>query len=289
MRPYLFEFPSWVPLFGGQPLYLYGAMLGVAFLVGWSLCTELCRRDGMPPSAVSKLLLSIVVSAVLGARLMHFVTAPDVHFTLSEFVRFSDGGMVAYGGMLAAVMTSAVVSRAYHISWWQFGDNAIPGLALGLGITRIGCFFFGCDYGMRSEASYAVSFPRWDYAGVIDRLSPAYTAHHESLEFTEMHGLFYSESVIPTQLMESLVGFLLFGLLLCRRPFVRQRGELIHWFFGLYGMARFGIEVIRGDVDRGLDVWGTGMTPSQLISWLALTLVSLSFIIRRRNRESVGA
>ena len=271
MRPYLLQLPDWLPILGGQPLYSYGIMLGISFVVGWLLCVELCRRERMNISAVSSILVTVVVSAILGARILHFFTAPNVQLTFAEFFRFSDGGMVAYGGMAAAVVTSYLYAKYVRVNWWAFGDNAIPSLALGLGITRIGCFLFGCDYGHVSTSYFTFRYPRWDLPGVIERLAPAYTAHHgHQVDPFSGTTVLHSFAVYPTQLLESLVGFVLFAVLLLRKPFARFPGELILLFFGTYGVARFSLELVRGDVDRGTDVWGTGLTPSQIFSVAAV-------------------
>ena len=274
-----------MPIFGGQPLYAYGTLLGLSFLVGWLLCIELSRRDGTDVRRVAQVLAATVMSAVLGSRLMHFVTAPVPLPSLAEFFRFSDGGMVAYGGMIAATCASYAAARATQIDWRTFADNATPSLALGLGITRLGCFLFGCDYGVSSAHVTALRFPRWDYAGVLERLSPAYTQLGQSQFHTTSLGLFYSPSVLPTQLCESALGFCLFAGLMLRRPYVQRRGELTLVFFGAYAVARFALEYIRGDADRGTDVWSTGFTPSQLVS-LAIVLIVSGFIAHRAARPT---
>lgn len=287
MRPYFIQFPEWLPLVGGQPLYAYGTMLGISFVIGWVLCVELCKRDRMDLVAVSRVLFTVVLSAVLGARLMHFCTAPDVQWSVIEFFRFSDGGMVAYGGMIAAALSSWIAAHRLKLNWWTFGDNAIPGLSLGLGVTRIGCFLFGCDYGSVSVGTLSLVYPRWDLSDVIQRMSPAYTAHHGALEDIFHAGATgFSHAVHPTQLYESLVGFVLFAALLLRRPYVQFRGELILLFFGGYGIARFFIELFRGDADRGLNVWGSGLSPSQLISITVTALVCSIYWWRRTTHPN---
>ena len=37
-----------------------------------------------------------------------------------------------------------------------WADVAVPSLASGLAITRIGCYLFGCDYGAPTDAAWAM-------------------------------------------------------------------------------------------------------------------------------------
>ena len=281
MRPFLYTFPDWLPFFGGQPLYAYGTMLGLSFVVGWSLCLALCRRDTLDEDKVKLTLMVVVASAVLGARALHFITDTSAEFSLWQFLQFRDGGMVAYGGMLAAVLTSYLCAALLRLDWQRFADNATPGLAMGLGITRIGCWLFGCDYGQSCTQPFALQYPRWDFPGTLERLSPAYTAHADHASSGALTHLFLSLPVWPTQLLESLLGFTLFAALLLRKPYSRHPGELVSIFFLTYGTGRWLLELIRGDADRGTDIWHTGLTPSQLISMM---MILFSLYALRRTR-----
>jgi phosphatidylglycerol:prolipoprotein diacylglycerol transferase len=170
---------------------------------------------------------------------------------------------------LGGIVSSAVALRLQNTDWWAFVDNGTPGLAIGLGITRIGCYLFGCDYGVRSTDALAVSFPRWDDTAVgpwMPASSPAHSDHVVAgLDFASAH----SHLVHPTQLYESLVGFLAFAVLILWRPKKRFHGQICLAFLIYYAIARFAIELLRGDADRGDSVM-LGMSTSQLIGFLML-------------------
>ena len=283
MKPYLFQLPDWLPVAAGRPIFSYGVMLGVSFIIGWSLCVHLCRKDGMDAKVASTGMFVIVLSSLMGARLFHFLADTSAKpLTFANFFKFDEGGLVAYGGILGGLIGIFTYMRVKKYDGWAYWDNAAPGVALGLGITRIGCFLFGCDYGIASTSKWAVRFPRWedpDVIGWIKGSAPAYTAHYSVPTNGGMHLPYdsvalFSHSVHPSQLYESLVGFAGFALCLLWHPAKRFHGQVMLVFMGYYAVARFLLERLRGDADRGDDV-AAGLSTSQLTSLLILAAAAI--------------
>ena len=285
MKPYLFQLPEFL---SGRPIFSYGVMLGLSFIIGWSLVVWLCRRDGMDGRIPSMAMLVIVVSGLVGARLLHFVSSPTATFTLANFVKFDEGGLVAYGGILSGVLCSWAYVQWRGSDGWVFLDNAAAPVALGLGITRVGCFLFGCDHGLRFQSAWSLRFPRWDDPDVfewISRSAPAFNDHYEKAD--PYTSVMWSDHVHPTQLYESLVGFAAFGILLLFRERKRFHGQLMLAFLAFYGVARYVIEVVRGDADRGEGVAGTTFSTSQLIG--VLLLASVAYLWWRQRGRGLYA
>lgn len=281
MKPYLFQLPDWLPLMSGRPLFSYGVMLGISFITGWSLCVYLNRRDGMDARIASTAMFVIVVSSLIGARGLHFVSSPTARFTIANFLKFDEGGLVAWGGILGALGGLWGYLTWKKHDWWTYIDNAAGPVALGLGITRVGCFLFGCDYGTRSAGPLSIRFPRWDDPEVyawIKRSAPAYTDHAPEPTW---FGVF-SDHVYPVQLYESLVGLVAFSALLFWLPRKRFHGQIMLAFLGYYAVTRFLLETMRGDADRGDDVAGLGVSTSQLIGILIVLTVSALWWWRKR-------
>jgi phosphatidylglycerol---prolipoprotein diacylglyceryl transferase len=133
---------------------------------------------------------------------------------------------------------------------------AVPSLASGLAITRVGCYLFGCDFGRPLAANSPAflktlgSFPHWPEGTVPDGAgSPAWLEHvkHRGLDPTATHSL----PVHPTQIYESLVGIALLGLLLWARKRQSFRGQIFFLFTFTYGAIRFMLELVRDDPERG--------------------------------------
>jgi len=79
------------------------------------------------------------------------------------------------GGVVMAVLTIVAFCRFKKISILRFFDAAAPSLALGLALSRIGCFFNGCCFGKPGSLPWCVAFPDNSPAGAFlpdQRLHP---------------------------------------------------------------------------------------------------------------------
>jgi len=285
MRPYIFQLPEFLPWgIGGRPIFAFGVTLAVAFLVGISLTLTLAERDGLDRKLCSNGLFVMLVSSLLGARLAYFLTATTQPLTFGNFIKYGDGGLVAYGGYIAGVLGLWGYMKWKKAPFWTFIDHVAPSVALGFGIGRIGCFLYGCDYGVKTNSWMGVRFPMWDDPGVLPWIrgnSPAFDDQLSELGSAAIA----SHSVLPTQLMASLAGFALFGVLLFFRRYRRFDGQVILLFFMAYSIFRFLIEFVRGDTSRGVGWFGTPFSTSQLIA-ISLLLCSAAIWVYlvRQNR-----
>jgi len=142
-----------------------------------------------------------------------------------------------------------------------------PAVALGQSIGRLGCFSAGCDYGKPTQVWWGVVFT-----------SPF--AH-------DVAGVPLGIRLHPTQLYESFATFLIFGILLWQFPRRRREGGVFLIYVGLYALARFFLEYLRGDADRGF-VFHHLLSTSQFIALLVLAGVA-TLGIWRRAHPSGGA
>ncbi|MBN1945918.1 MAG: prolipoprotein diacylglyceryl transferase [Bradymonadales bacterium] len=185
MHPVLFRFPDWLPLLGGRAIYSYGFMLGISFIIGWTLCHRWASREGMPEKQITRALLTIIIMSLVGSRVFYFIYNPDRWAGLGGFLRFDSGGLVAYGGLILGTLTGYLYLRfVARTDFWNFADHAAPGMALGLGFTRIGCFLFGCCYGRQTDSWLGMQFPMWSGESAVrlgQRGAPAFVDHFRAL------------------------------------------------------------------------------------------------------------
>lgn len=268
MKPILFTIP-WVDL----PLYGYGVMLGLSFLAGWFLTGYIARWYGLDESKVYPAMSVGILASLIFARLFHVFSNPEHHWTLMRILDISKGGLVAYGGFIGGTLTVLTYWKIKHLNIWAYLDAFIPGLSLGLCLTRIGCLLRGCCYGIRSDSFLAISFP--EKSLVVQQ-------HTRRGWLLLDNG--WSTPVLPTQLFESMAGFVLMGvslwlLYLARkersrpdageRPLIRDGYVL--WFFVIgYSVFRFFIEFIRDDGGRGT------VGPLSTSQFIALPLIALA-------------
>ncbi|HOX26761.1 MAG TPA: prolipoprotein diacylglyceryl transferase [Candidatus Krumholzibacteria bacterium] len=209
-------------LFG--PVKSFGFLLAVSFAVGIWFAVRRGRRAGVAVETIYDLSFVILVSSLIGVRAAYVVTH------LSQFAghpwrvfAFNEGGLTLYGGLVLAIAASWVFCRRRRLPFLRAADLMLPSVALGIGITRIGCYLGGCCFGQPCDLPWAVHFPSG---------APA----------TDLFG---SAGVHPAQLYSSAGGFLIFGLLLWWERRSARLGETLGRFLLLYGLQRFLVDFVR--------------------------------------------
>jgi len=258
---------------GSLPIFSYGVMLGASLVVGWFLTLRLAATADLstPESesssgavsrdVVANSFLVAALFALLGARLLYVVTNLDEFHSLGDMVNLRRGGYTAYGGLVGGVFGSWLYLRTQKLSVLGWADLAAPGLAIGLGLTRIGCYLFGCDFGSRLGAGAPAwlqrlgTFPHWvgatqdagEGSGPYLRHRDRYRGLPEGAELLHRDSSF---PVHPTQIYEALVGFALLGLVLWMRKRDPRQGRTFTLLVFAYGVARYVIEFVRDDPDH---------------------------------------
>ena len=250
---------------GPVSIYTYGLLLAIAFLAGLSLAGRRARRQGLNPERVLDLGIYIIISAVIGGKLLllltdfrQFADHPSELFSLAQ------SGGVFYGGLILAVLVSVWYIRRHHLPLWRTCDVFAPGIALGHAVGRVGCLMAGCCYGRPTSAPWGIVF--------TDAFAASYVG-------TPLHVHLH-----PTQLYESAAELLILAALLALEKRGRAFGGRTFWAYVLlYAVARFIIEFFRGD-DRGMVL---GLSTSQFISLILAPLAIAMLVWLGRRREAV--
>ena len=252
---------------GSFSLPTYGLLVATGVIVGLAVAARLSERQGIDPEKAWNLGILVVLGAIVGAKLLliindfgYYSQHPREIFSLSVL----QAGGVFYGGVITGLALSVWYIRKNHMPWLRTADAFAPGLALGHAIGRIGCFAAGCCYGKPTGHWWGVTFTS-QFAH--DRLG---TPLNVPLE--------------PTQLFESaveLVNFFILYWLIKRKKF---EGQVMGTYLFLYGVARFFLEFIRDDPDRG-SVFGGAMTGTQLISIFLVIIGGILWLRRVRLQQ----
>jgi len=288
MHPILFRIPmpGWdLPLVGkldAIPIYSYGVMLGLSLVVGWYLTLGLAKRDGLPREKMANCYVITAIVAVVASRLLYVVTNLDEFETFWDLFSMRRGGLAVYGGFIGGFVAAYAYLKSQGMRIIPFADVAVPSLAAGLGITRVGCYLFGCDYGQPLSADAPAwlkrlgAFPHWP-AGTLPGGAdgaPAWVEHVRTrgLDPSAVESL----PVHPTQIYESVAGLSLLALLLLVRKRQKFRGQIFFMATFGYGAMRFLLEILRDDPERG-NVPGT--MPEHLLLSGALVLFGIGYAI----------
>ena len=118
MFPKLFDFGE-VNVFGVQVhaiLHTYGFLLAAGFLIALKVAATRGRRFGIEANLMMDLGLYILVSALVGAKLLLLIVDWQ-HYRHDPLSLVRSGG-VFYGGLVAAVVTSVWFFRKHNLSVW---------------------------------------------------------------------------------------------------------------------------------------------------------------------------
>jgi phosphatidylglycerol:prolipoprotein diacylglycerol transferase len=258
MHPILFEI-------GGFPVYTYGVLLAAAYLLGLQFALRRARARGLDSNRVMDLGIWIIISALVGAKLLLLIVEWDT-FTSDwrELFTLMRSGGVFYGGLIAAVAVALWYLRRHRLPMWTVTDVFAPGIALGHVIGRMGCLFAGCCYGERTSVPWAVTFT-----------NPLANTTAGTPLNVPLH---------PTQLYDAGAELLILIVLVATerrgRPFP---GRTFWGYILAYAISRFIIEFYRGDPRGAVGALST----SQLVSLLLvpLSIVMLVVLARRGSPE----
>ena len=259
MHPRLFELPWSIPFFGTITVYTYGVLLAAAYLVGLQFAIVRARARQLDATRVMDLGIYIIISALVGAKLLLLVT--DFQAFRNNPIEFLRSAGVFYGGLILAVAVALLYIRRVGLPLWTTCDVFAPGIALGHVVGRLGCFFAGCCYGRPTSVPWAITFT--DKFANTNVGTPLNVPLH------------------PTQLYEAGAEFLILGLLLGTERRGRQFAGRTFWLYMLlYAVSRFFIEYYRAD-ERGWVVPNM-LSTSQFISAILapLAIVMLWYLAR---------
>jgi phosphatidylglycerol---prolipoprotein diacylglyceryl transferase len=260
MHPHLISTPYFT-------LPTFGLFLASAYLAALWWLMRGARREGVNADKAAGLGLWIIVGAILGAKAMmvirffpDYVANPSDLLSLATLQSAGD----FYGGFIAAVIAAVIYFRRHpELKAWQIADLSAPAIALGQGIGRIGCFMAGDDYGKASDMPWAVAF-------------------HDPAA-AEIGGAPLGIPLHPVQLYESITCLIFFAFLVWLARRKRFDSEIILVYAMLYAAARFFLEYLRGDVDRGF-VLGGSLSTSQFIA-IVIVMICVPLFFKRKSTK----
>ena len=258
MHPILFSL-------GSFRLPTYGFLLVLALISAVVTADRLGRREGFDPDRILDLSVWIIVTSLVGAKVLMVLTDWRYYWEYPrELLSASTllAGGVFYGGFIAACLFGLWYLRVHRMPFGKVFDIYGPAVAVAQSIGRLGCFAAGCDYGRPTYSALGVIF--------TNPLSH------------QLSGVPLGIRLYPTQILESLATFLIFGILLWRYRHKTFDGQIFLLYMVLYGTARFFLEFLRGDEDRGF-VFGHLLSTSQLIALMAIVTAAGVALWRRRH------
>jgi phosphatidylglycerol:prolipoprotein diacylglycerol transferase len=259
VHPILFEL-------GAFQVPAYGVALGIAFIACTWLGIRRGERLGLSGRVLADAGLLILAASLVGSRLLFALEQreilraplarwPELLNPIPATLGSGAPGLSMTGGVLLALVSVLVMLRLRGLPVLRYADVAAPSVALGEGITRIGCFLNGCCGGTACSLAWCVRFP-----GAV-------------------------AAVHPTQLYASAAAFLLcVGLIALARRGPTPGTVTAAWLLG-WSTSRAAVDVFRDyPPEAQLASLGPLAIPAHVP--VNLTLFAIGLLMWRRARAA---
>lgn len=256
--------------FGPFHLRTFGVMLSASFLVGTWLSLREARRRGIDETKLVNLVLVILLASVAGARGFYVATHPgETAGDPLAFFRLWEGGLTLIGGFVGGTLAGFAYMRIAGLPLGATADTVTPAVALGVGLTRIGCFLNGCCFGLPGTAPWCVHFPAGSPPDLV----------------------FPGQALHPSQLYNAFAFFAIFALTLALRRRLKGDGQLWWLFVILFVLVRLPIDATRYYEHSAYVVrWnGGGLTDSEVIGFVLAAVAAFLFVRAGRRAARAAA
>lgn len=253
---------------GPVELPTYGSIIFIGLCIGVLIAIFTSKKYKIEKTDIVLSTILACVGLIVGAKILYLLTViPEIISNLNfvknhipETIAYAFGGFVFYGGLIGALFGYWFYCKWYNIDLGKIVNIIAPIIPLVHAFGRIGCFMGGCCYGIEYHGKFAVQFPENEFVTDLSNV-PRF----------------------PVQLLEALINFVLFLILIFIARKVRKRYSMLGLYLICYAIIRFSLEFLRGDVERGIIL---GVSTSQ---WISLLLFPIGFylIFRKEKITSV--
>ncbi len=151
----------------GFPIRWYGLFFALGFLTGFWIIAQAFKFESKPEKDLDKLLLTMMISIVLGARIGHFIFYEGQHFSenpfkfIFEMLKPPYSGLASHGAAVGVLVGLFIfVKRNSSYSYLWLTDRMVIVSALGGAFIRFGNFMNSEIVGKPSDLPWAVLFKK---------------------------------------------------------------------------------------------------------------------------------
>ncbi|MFH1295999.1 MAG: prolipoprotein diacylglyceryl transferase family protein [Bacteroidota bacterium] len=218
------------------------------------------------------ILLVAAIFGIIGAKIFDTFEHLDDLFKDPTGTLFSFAGLSFYGGLIVAAVAVVWYARRNKIRMPFIADAIAPALILAYAVGRIGCQLSGDGcWGVVNPhpmPGWLSFLPDWLWSfqyphNVIDDGIPIPGCDGD-------HCFILPYPVYPTPLYETLMGLLIFGILMAIRTVLKIPGYLFSIYLILNGIERFLVEKVR--INKAYDFLSLQVTQAQAIAILLILL-----------------
>ncbi len=254
---------------GPFPIHFYALCIVAGIFVALWLTDRRWRARGGRPSDVGDVAGWAIVFGILGGRIYHVVTDPELYFKAGrhplDAFKIWDGGLGIWGAITLGALGVYIGCRRHRMNFVAFADAAAPGIVLAQAVGRLGNWFNNELYGRPTSLPWKLQIHQLD---VVNGKAGAVLGYYQ-----------------PTFLYELLWDVLVAVLLIwADRRFRLARGQVFLLYVLGYTAGRFWVESLRSDTANHV----LGMRVNSWVSILVF-LAALAAFVRQRGKPRSSA
>lgn len=229
--------------------------MAVGVLVGLAVMTKESKRYGWDVDKMTRLYVFTFLMGLLGSRIVYVMTRlNEPGADLFAMLFNMRAGFVYYGGLIASWLYLVWYIKRHRLPTWALSDVCAMSICLGLAVGRVGCTLGGCCFGSPTDMPWGIMMEKEAALGPLH----------------------------PVQLYEAIFLVAAFVGFWIRRKAKAYDGEITVLFVGGYAIARYILEIYRGDLVRGFLIEDI-MSTSQFIS---LPMLAFAIYLHLKLRKT---
>lgn len=166
----------------------YGLFWAVGFLLGYLLMSKIYKHEKMPDWSMDSLLLYMLVSTVIGARVGHCLFYEPEYYLVHplDMLKIWEGGLASHGGAIGILLGLLLYVRNFnkstkkakgektHITYLWILDRVVIAVCLVGSLIRLGNVFNHEIYGTPTSLPWGFVFLRGNeqFCGTVDNYTP---------------------------------------------------------------------------------------------------------------------
>lgn len=281
---------------GSLQVRWYGLLWALGFLFGYFIMKRIYQREKMAEDALDKLLIYMLVSTIVGARLGHCLFYEPDYYLSNPLKIFAvwEGGLASHGGAIGILIGLWLYVRNYnkskkekndlqHINYIWILDRIVVAVCLVGALIRVGNVINHEIYGTPTSLPWGFVFLRGaeQFCGTVDNYTAcnAWDAPCPPSEWLPCH---------PTGLYEAFFCLVAMGILLWmyykRDLGHKQPGLMFGTFLVIIFGSRICIEFLKNvqvDFERNM-VFDMGQWLSVPFVLIGIGMIVWSFVNRKK-------